>query len=1141
MFKLKTGAAANTCACNAGYSGNGRSSCEEVDGCLFKNGGCDELHASCTKVHTTKYICKCQEGWTGNGKKCTQIEACSVEHGGCADMATCAREAGGGANTSACKCNAGFEGDGSICTPVNPCAPTAFGIAEAEMKNMTLKYPCSSFAKCNSAAPGDHTCACNNGYSGDGKECAEVDMCGDPSIMNCSKHATCTQLKPGKAECTCKQYYLGDGRECNITCELKEFECRHGALLDMDKCKCVKCPAPWTGETCNICTRAGTYPALDLCVNGGRLDKSTCKCIDCPPPWSGELCNVCPYKPEDCLGRGTLNTKTCRCDACAYPWAGKMCDRCELKKTDCRLEYHSFAYVEPQNCECTNCTRGWGGPNCNECTLNRCKHGGKVSKTSCNCYYCNDGWMGDYCETCGLTQSHCLHGGKLNEETCQCESCKGGWGGQTCNACNFTQADCKSGTFDVDDCTCKQCNALMGGDLCEICERSDAECGHGGQMDGSTCQCMYCEAPWTGENCTKCPIQQSQCKHGSTLNKGACNCFPCQSNGPVDRYCDECKLAQKDCKNQGTFDRTSCSCKCKGQWSGDICNACPVTDKTCVNGTWSDKLCKCVCTASYSGSKCNECALDSCEHGAVLDKSGCRCKCNAPWTGPSCGVCLLTDKACKNGGKVDPVLCQCIDCDSEPNELSVWAGLLCDKCQLRKDTCKHGAVLNPDTCTCDKCNFNVTHAFWKGDRCNTCIPEDLDLCTRNGGSKDFAKCKCACPMDFAGKYCEKKACPRDPSTFWECSTNPDPEATDEHGLCMRNSEEQTSKCKCNIPWGGPACSQLGERTYCSMRGLSHGTNFDGARFDYPSTGEFVFARYTQDPSEETVHITKMKLGDRSMSSVVSGLAIKRNDATVSFVVDTHKREIDNLEKNADIYYECSTKTSMLMKYSDVVAGAEKGYTFPNGVKVAAAGNRYIITTDSGTVIWLNKVNTATAPIEKVQSFLLHMSISQPKGGYMEGVCGNFDGQNDQTDDFLPKYIVAKDESLFECAQPSPKAVFSRMSITDRYGAIDRDPDDRDVMPTSVGYCATEEKQRKGAPEVCCDMCKKYASEGVSECDDCKKDYCLTGLSGVANMAQSSFEEFTAFHKEVIELKSQDHKFGEELKSKKKVVGGTELR
>lgn len=326
-----------------------------------------------------------------------------------------------------------------------------------------------------------------------------------------------------------------------------------------------------------------------------------------------------------------------------------------------------------------------------------------------------------------------------------------------------------------------------------------------------------------------------------------------------------------------------------------------------------------------------------------------------------------------------------------------------------------------------------------------------------------------------------------------------------------------------------------------MTGLSHGVNFDGAKFDYPSTGEFVFARYTQDPSEETVHITKMKLGDKALGSIVSGLAIKRNDATVSFVVDTHRAQIENTDKNADIYYECASKTPMLMKYSDVVAKAEGGYTFPNGVKVDISGDRYIVTTDSGTVIWLNKVTTNVAPLEKVQSFILHMSITQPKAGYMEGMCGNFDGESDQTDDFLPKYVVSKADSLFECLQPYPKSVFARSSITERFGSIDRDPDDRDVMPTSVGHCATEEKQRAAAPVICVDMCKRFTAEGVIECDDCKKDYCLTSLSGVANLAQSSADEYAAFHREVMELKGQDHKAGEELKSKKKVVGGTELR
>jgi hypothetical protein len=285
----------------------------------------------------------------------------------------------------------------------------------------------------------------------------------------------------------------------------------------------------------------------------------------------------------------------------------------------------------------------------------------------------------------------------------------------------------------------------------------------------------------------------------------------------------------------------------------------------------------------------------------------------------------------------------------------------------------------------------------------------------------------------------------------------------------------------------------------------------------------------------------MKLGENALSSVVSGLAIRRNGSTVAIVVDTHKAQIDDDDKVPDVFYECSKQDARLVSYSQAVQTTEGGFEFPNGVRVALTGDRFIISTDSGTLIWLNKLATPVAPSEKVQSFLVHMSINQPKVGYMEGMCGNFDGMHDQSDDFSPKYIVAAADSLFECNEKAPGATYRRYTVTDLFGSITSDPDDRDVYPTSVGRCSSNEKMKTLAPEVCHAMCKSYTTEGVRECDNCKKDYCFTGLSNMANMAQSSFDETRAFVTEVEELKGQDQRAELIQKSKRKPVGGTEER
>ena len=56
--------------------------------------------------------------------------------------------------------------------------------------------------------PGDYDCECNDGYSGDGAVCSDVNECLDKDV--CDRNAFCSN-NDGSFICTCNYGYIGDG------------------------------------------------------------------------------------------------------------------------------------------------------------------------------------------------------------------------------------------------------------------------------------------------------------------------------------------------------------------------------------------------------------------------------------------------------------------------------------------------------------------------------------------------------------------------------------------------------------------------------------------------------------------------------------------------------------------------------------------------------------------------------------------------------------------------------------------------------------------------------------------------------------------------------------------------------------------
>ncbi|XP_028407950.1 stabilin-2-like isoform X3 [Dendronephthya gigantea] len=153
------------------------------------------VHAQCY-LNNSRAICKCDAGFEKLGESCLKIDPClKAGRGGCHKNANCNMI---GPGQSTCTCLPGWTGDGIYCIPINYC---------------TLQSHCHRNAKCTSLGPAKVSCECNIGYEGDGTSCREINNC-LKNNGNCSPLARCIKTGAGQNKCKCNVGYAGDGYTC---------------------------------------------------------------------------------------------------------------------------------------------------------------------------------------------------------------------------------------------------------------------------------------------------------------------------------------------------------------------------------------------------------------------------------------------------------------------------------------------------------------------------------------------------------------------------------------------------------------------------------------------------------------------------------------------------------------------------------------------------------------------------------------------------------------------------------------------------------------------------------------------------------------------------------------------------------------
>ncbi|KAM9824594.1 stabilin-2 [Neosynchiropus ocellatus] len=224
--------------CEAGLKGNGRCTClsgykgpncnQELPECASL--GCRANSRCIEEALTGRLVCQCLPGFQTVGSECVSMNPCLKKV--CHDKATCIHT---GPNKHLCACNQGYSGDGRVCMVVDPCQTNNGGCNPDN-------------AVCIFVGPGKSRCTCLAGFvTSSNGSCVLKELCRPNS---CHQNANCTTVVPGRVECTCRQGYVGNGKVCygNIMERLTELN------TDPD--------SPWRGQLTLAGSLFGLVPKL---------------------------------------------------------------------------------------------------------------------------------------------------------------------------------------------------------------------------------------------------------------------------------------------------------------------------------------------------------------------------------------------------------------------------------------------------------------------------------------------------------------------------------------------------------------------------------------------------------------------------------------------------------------------------------------------------------------------------------------------------------------------------------------------------------------------------------------------------------------------------------------------------------------
>ena len=886
------------CACDDGYFGDGficvdSDECAEGSEAMTVMNATDSLygmHACSADAFCSNtigdYNCTCNEGYRGNGWNCSDINECDELSDECHDEALCSNTIG----SYDCTCDDGFFGDGWICEDSDECAE---GVEAMVVMNVTDPlydgHTCHADAFCMNSY-GAYNCTCNEGFTGNGWNCSDVDECAE-GTDDCSDNAECSNTY-GSWECDCDDGWFGDGVEC-----IDSDECGEGSEAEIF----LNVTDPWFMDNdCNMnamCTNApGSYNCT--CTDGYEGDGFNCTDINECEVGSDE-CHV------DAECTNTIGGYNCSC-IIGYEGDGFDCDDVD----ECRDEFRTVGGLDdchdmascvnfPGGYNCT-CDTGYYGDGYNCSDSDECNDFGSMGMTggvsdllwdtnSCsdsgtcintdggyNCS-CNDGFFGDGFDCtdsneCGdlpivttagvedpIFEGHGCHAeaaciNTVGAYNCSCEL---GWEGDGYNC------------SDIDECRDMRMvwtaasDELIGGlDFCDdnaMCANTpggyNCSCNHGYEGDGFNCtnidecaegidmchdeaECTDTDGHYTCE-CNDgyygdgyCCIDGDECGTGDVLTDSFDDWSSCMEiahlsfNDTMSPMADM-YFATEQCSVDAACGNTagSYNCTCNDGYQGDGFNCIDVnecdegTDDCDVNAFCSNTIgaWECACMDGYSGdgtdgncTDINECEeeTDDCDVNAYCENTigSWDCTCMDGYYGNGIvGNCTDIDECAEEDLN---------DCDSNAMCNNTVGGYEC--------FCDAGyygdgfACEDSDECGYSNCedecaiSTNCTDVGVAGTMCSTmCIP----VCETN----DQGMVHNVTDLEFASHMCSEQGSCTNHDGGYNCTCDwgwagdgfncmdinecgMDTDECDENAMCM--NEPGAYSCQCHQGYSG---------------------------------------------------------------------------------------------------------------------------------------------------------------------------------------------------------------------------------------------------------------------------------------------------------------------------------------------------
>lgn len=245
-----------------------------------------------------------------------------------------------------CACQEGFTGDGLECADLDECA-------------ILGAHNCSATNSCVNTL-GSYTCVCPEGFLLSSElGCEDVDECAEPGLSRCHALATCINGE-GNYSCVCPAGYVGDGRHC----ECSPGSCGPGldcvregdALVCADPCQAHHILDEYwrsteygSGYVCDV-SLGGWYRFVGQ--GGVRLPETCVPVLHCntaAPMW---LNGTHPSSDEGIVNRV----------ACAH-WSGDCCLwDAPVQVKACAGGYYVYNLTAPPECHLAYCTGEWVSP-----------------------------------------------------------------------------------------------------------------------------------------------------------------------------------------------------------------------------------------------------------------------------------------------------------------------------------------------------------------------------------------------------------------------------------------------------------------------------------------------------------------------------------------------------------------------------------------------------------------------------------------------------------------------------------------------------------------------------------------------------------------------------------------------------------